>query len=149
MNCKHGRQLSAFYDGELSPPERSALEAHLAGCPQCRAELERLRALSNLIAGQSELRLPEGLVQRLHERIDAAGQVVVVRLAERLMAVAAAVLVASALWLWQAGNSEATARIEPWETALIARSLPASPEATEEDILAGWIVADLSEGEGN
>lgn len=35
-------RLSDYLDGELSPGEHSALEAHAAGCPDCRAALADL-----------------------------------------------------------------------------------------------------------
>lgn len=38
-------RLSDYHDGELAPPERVELEAHLVQCADCRAELEELRAL--------------------------------------------------------------------------------------------------------
>jgi hypothetical protein len=37
--------LHAYLDGELPAPERTALEAHLAGCATCRAALSEERAL--------------------------------------------------------------------------------------------------------
>ena len=36
-------RLSEYLDGELAAGERSALEAHLGTCPECRATLEDLR----------------------------------------------------------------------------------------------------------
>lgn len=38
-------RLQAFLDGELSPGEVAAVEAHLAGCARCGEELEAWRAL--------------------------------------------------------------------------------------------------------
>ena len=38
-------RLSEYLDGELSHAERTALEAHLADCPDCRTVLEELRAV--------------------------------------------------------------------------------------------------------
>src|ERR1700730_4346214 len=37
--------LHAYLDGELPPPERAALEGHLAQCAPCRATLVEERAL--------------------------------------------------------------------------------------------------------
>jgi hypothetical protein len=37
-------QLSAYVDGELDAPERTALEAHLPSCAECRSTLDALRA---------------------------------------------------------------------------------------------------------
>src|SRR5690348_18278932 len=36
-------RLSEYVDGELTPAERTALEAHLAACGACRETLEELR----------------------------------------------------------------------------------------------------------
>lgn len=41
--------LSAYLDGELPQQEKALLEAHLAGCPDCRAVLGQLGAVSGLI----------------------------------------------------------------------------------------------------
>ena len=147
MNCQHSRQLSAYYDGELSPEECQALEAHLAECAPCREELAHLRTLSRLVAGVGEAPLPEGMEQRLHARIDGAGDVVVVRLAERLMAVAAAVLVVSAVWLWQVRGTQAGPVAEAWESTVISQSLPTPQEQVPEDPMLKWIVNDLTQGE--
>ncbi len=44
MDCQHALPLiSAHLDGELTPEERAALEAHLADCADCRAATEELR----------------------------------------------------------------------------------------------------------
>ena len=43
-------QLSAYLDGALSPAERSAVDAHLASCDDCRARLAELRATAHVIA---------------------------------------------------------------------------------------------------
>jgi anti-sigma factor RsiW len=44
--CREWREsLGAHALGQLSDDERAGLEAHLEGCPSCRAELEQLAAL--------------------------------------------------------------------------------------------------------
>lgn len=45
MHPEYTDQLSAYLDGELPPAERTALEAHLDGCAECRAILDDLRAI--------------------------------------------------------------------------------------------------------
>lgn len=45
MSCPSSDALARFADGELPVNEARALEAHLAGCPTCRREHERLRAV--------------------------------------------------------------------------------------------------------
>ena len=41
MNCVQARRLfSAAWDDETTQAERDVLEAHLAGCPKCRAEYD-------------------------------------------------------------------------------------------------------------
>jgi hypothetical protein len=39
-------ELSAYLDGELTPPQRELVEAHLASCPQCQQALAELKALT-------------------------------------------------------------------------------------------------------
>lgn len=47
MGCQEFvEQLSAYVDGELSPPRRDALETHVRGCAECAARLDQLRALA-------------------------------------------------------------------------------------------------------
>jgi anti-sigma factor RsiW len=44
--CRDRREsLGAYALGHLSDEERAGLEAHLEGCPSCRAELEQLAAV--------------------------------------------------------------------------------------------------------
>jgi anti-sigma factor RsiW len=43
--------LSVYHDGELPSPWKEEMESHLGRCPECRAELERYRALSAALSG--------------------------------------------------------------------------------------------------
>ena len=42
--------LLAYLDGELSPADTQAVEAHVARCPSCMATLNELRALATGMA---------------------------------------------------------------------------------------------------
>ncbi len=45
MNCSQaGGQLAALHDGELDGAAATALRAHVADCPHCRAELADSRS---------------------------------------------------------------------------------------------------------
>src|SRR3954464_7322427 len=51
VDCEFRVRLDAYHDGELSPAERSDLQAHLQGCPSCAAELAAIRTISGAFAG--------------------------------------------------------------------------------------------------
>lgn len=53
--------LSAYLDGELRPEEKARLEDHLAGCPDCRAALGQLRAVSGLVKARAMEPVPPAL----------------------------------------------------------------------------------------
>jgi anti-sigma factor RsiW len=60
-----GYRLSALVDGELSADERDRAHAHLAGCEQCRAEANELRALKKQLRGLGDVPPPDALTRRL------------------------------------------------------------------------------------
>ena len=54
MNCEEVRMAAmALADGETPPLSRTAIEEHLAGCADCRRELEELQAFGRLWQAQS------------------------------------------------------------------------------------------------
>jgi anti-sigma factor RsiW len=66
MTCHDVReQLSALLDEALSVAERSALEAHLATCAECRRELEQLRGTVALLGRLGPAHAPAGFVDRV------------------------------------------------------------------------------------
>jgi Putative zinc-finger len=49
-DCRHWKEaLGAYALGHLSNAEKAGLEAHLEGCPSCRAEADSLLAVSRLL----------------------------------------------------------------------------------------------------
>src|SRR5213078_4508119 len=50
VDCEDRVRLDAYHDGELSPAERSDVEAHLRDCPSCAAELLAMRGMSGAFA---------------------------------------------------------------------------------------------------
>jgi hypothetical protein len=68
MTCHDARELySALVDDALDAGERSAVEAHVAGCAECRRELERFRRTVALMQGAGPVRAPAGFVDRVLE----------------------------------------------------------------------------------
>ncbi len=56
---RHPRdEFSAYLDGELIPLRIEAMQAHLASCPSCRAEVEALRELKAVLATLPEITAP-------------------------------------------------------------------------------------------
>ena len=83
MTCEGARDLfSALVDEALSPGERQDLEAHLAGCADCRRELDAFQRTIALVRTVPPVRAPAGFVDRV---LTAASPVPwYVRLARRL-----------------------------------------------------------------
>lgn len=68
----HRDELAAYLLGALEPGEAAALEQHLAGCEQCRAELEWLRpAVQTLPEAVEPTEPPAGLRARIMGEIEA------------------------------------------------------------------------------
>jgi hypothetical protein len=63
--------LGAFALDAVDDDERDLVEAHLAGCPRCRAEVEGHRETAALLAHRGE-RAPEGVWDRISEALDEA-----------------------------------------------------------------------------
>ena len=59
MKCKETRKvLSRYLDQELSSTETSSIEEHLAGCLDCRTELETQQRLWTLLGSVEPVRAP-------------------------------------------------------------------------------------------
>jgi anti-sigma factor RsiW len=61
--------LGAFALDAVDDEERDVIEAHLAGCPRCRAEVEGHRETAALLAHSGE-RAPEGVWDRIATALD-------------------------------------------------------------------------------
>jgi anti-sigma factor RsiW len=76
MNGHLKELLDAYLDGELNASQRRQAQAHLQGCPECRAELERRRALSSTLradpmpaGGKSEQRFVAEVSMRMPRKV--------------------------------------------------------------------------------
>lgn len=69
------RWLDAFVDGELGQHDRRKVEAHVASCPRCRAEVERTRELNAALRTDAAAEEPgnayfDALPGRIEARFD-------------------------------------------------------------------------------
>jgi len=143
--------MSAFYDGQFADEEQRGLQEHVARCAECAAELERLKALSRLLACADVPRLSPGALERIHQAVDTVGEKAVFRTAQALAMAAAVVLAVCAVWLWQAGGApEAYAAAAPdWERAAVAQQAVVAGGLSAEAQFAQWIVEDLGGENGS
>lgn len=92
--------LSAYLDGEAGADQRRRVEAHLAECPACAAELAQLRELSRSISAyQLSDDLAPAELARVHDALDDAAEGPVWRIGGVAGLIAASVLVISGTWL--------------------------------------------------
>jgi anti-sigma factor RsiW len=148
--CPENNRLSAYHDGELDAPARVAVEAHLTQCPACAEELAEMAAMSNLFATAQRPHLSQIAAHRLSNRVRELFSDDVLRIARRLRAIAACVLVVCSIWLLRSSNSnsrqsltEASPSTPPWiDVAVAASAETNSLDATTP--AAAWYVADFS-----
>lgn len=70
MACDLDRdRLSAYHDGQLDARSKADVEAHLAGCGDCRRELEEIRSAARLVQSLGRARAPEWLAERIRQEI--------------------------------------------------------------------------------
>ena len=68
MTCHDAREwLSDLLDDALEAEARAQIDTHLAGCAECRRELEHLRATVSLLRAVERPQAPAGFVDRVLE----------------------------------------------------------------------------------
>jgi len=97
MNCQ-SEQIHAYHDGELSPSDRAAVEAHLSECADCRELLADLRSVAQLVATAPMVEMPPQAMKRMQQAWWTAQDRGVLRVASWLTAAAAAVIFAAVMF---------------------------------------------------
>lgn len=133
--------LDLYVDDALPAAERAPIEAHLADCAACRAEVAALRALHAALATLEPLPMPVDLTPRVLAQV--AAPVAPPRLVEWLLAVQIAAVLALVVWAgpllagaWRAWG-RALPTLERAQAALLWQGLLASMHA-EWQRLAAW-----------
>jgi anti-sigma factor RsiW len=99
--------VTGYVDGALSPADRAEVEAHIAGCPACRAQADAERTVASAVRGLPSPALPHGLAVRVRRRSRKP-----VTLRRRVWVPALAAVLA--MGLWARGSPPFVA----WEVAL-------------------------------
>src|SRR5437764_994392 len=97
--CTYSTMLGAYHDGELPAEDRAKLEAHLAQCPACAAELEQFVRLSDAFSGFEPPRIAPEALRRIANEPPVWVQRGYLHFVESLTAIAAAVLLAASGWM--------------------------------------------------
>jgi len=147
-DCDYTSQIGAYYDGELPPEQRAAVERHLPTCPPCGEELESLRGLSSMF-GTASATVPlsaaglsclhEEVEHWIHERRDRR----LIHIARVLTAMAACLLVGASVWIYGARQAPAAPPARPWEQVAVTLQTEI-PSAGGTDLAMDWVVADAS-----
>jgi anti-sigma factor RsiW len=150
-NCGFDDKIAAYHDGELDASLRASVEMHLAECEACRQQLNQLRAMSGLMAAGQQPRFSQISRYRLHQKVDAAMEQGLLRLAWMMSGIAASVLLLGSVWLLKANDNSAIAQ-EPAEAPpWVSVSLASSRDPVVRDAAspaAQWYLADATGSEG-
>jgi hypothetical protein len=63
------REILNYFDGDLDPVLKGALDDHLAQCARCRSVRDGMRNVIDLYGDKSMFPLPANFYPRLHERL--------------------------------------------------------------------------------
>ena len=156
VDCENRVRLDAYHDGELSPAERSAVEAHLRDCPSCAAELTAIRRVSGAFADTAppepshEQMLELAASVRAAEPSDTRMLLGLFRVTAAAAAVLLALTLAGAVYLSQrtkvaAHEAMVLDQVTTWSRSAAVASDPVSDgrQSEERVLLAQWIADDL------
>jgi len=155
VDCQDRVRLDAYHDGELSPAERTDVEAHLRGCPSCAAELAAMRRTSRAFADTPPRSPSQDQLLQLARSVRAESfDVRMLLRLFRVTAVAATVLLACTLAgvAYLSRQSKAAAHeamvldhVAIWSQSAALATDPVNDERQSEQrlALAQWIADDL------
>jgi anti-sigma factor RsiW len=75
LNCRRmAEDLLRFRDGQLAPAEVEHLREHLHLCPPCASLFSSYEEAVQILERLRPVRMPEGLLERLKDRLQGRGQ---------------------------------------------------------------------------
>lgn len=141
--CQQLPMVHAYHDGQLPARQAAAVERHVEQCPVCAAELAWLGEVRRQMLAAASMSMPRDVMTGLQRRLAREPYRPALRLAWRLTAAAAVVLLACLPRL--AGSHAGVTAAPPaaWEIAALSPGAEFGL-ATEEQVLARWIADDLA-----
>jgi len=140
-------RLSAYFDNELSPLDRAAVEAHLAQCPACSATLADFKALSQKLHQLPPPVLSRALLARLHIAADQTTRRPIERFVGLLSGVAACIAMMGGLLLLRPATAATLSPPDRWEghaVGIIDESLISTGSNPREAAMGEWMLSNLS-----
>ena len=64
------REISDYFDEEITPEVRSQIEHHLCACRPCKVLVDTTQKTLTLVSSCSFLELPQGVSERLLARLE-------------------------------------------------------------------------------
>jgi anti-sigma factor RsiW len=147
MICEGAHDVHAYHDGELSPAEMAAVEAHLRDCRACAALLAELRQIAQLVAAAPMVEMPPQAMKRMQQAWWAAQDRGVLRVASWLTAAAAAVIFGAVILTpgpTQRTEGVSAGSLAVWMQPPAELQEPADEPQDELLIATQWIADDLS-----
>jgi predicted anti-sigma-YlaC factor YlaD len=108
-------ELEAYVDGELGPERSALLEAHLASCQTCQAELARLQAVAAALETWSLVMEPAQFTAQVMARVKPRFRI---RWSDLLVSMVGAGLAVAAILLWRYLAPAGLAYLHPTQTYL-------------------------------
>jgi anti-sigma factor RsiW len=117
-------EIQSYHDGELDPARREAVASHITGCQPCSLMLAELVAMSNIFASAPLPQLSQMSMHRLHNKVEAAMERGLLRIAWVISGVAASILVGGSILLSSMSTMKQTMPAEPTNTVASAVETP-------------------------
>jgi hypothetical protein len=136
MSCQP-ELVTGYVDAALDAPARAEIEAHVAACPGCAAQVEAERELRRRLLGLLHPPLPAELPARVQQRLQARRRVPVFRLLVPLAAMAAVLFI----WARQHTQFVAWEMVRDHEHCFGRERLPATVWAEDRESVMRWFEA--------
>lgn len=134
MSHLSDEQLNLYLDQQLALSERGVVEAHLAACPRCQADLARLRSLFLALDALPAAPLPLDLTEAVLAQLPTPPAPRPARLVRLVLALQVALIL---LLAWG---------LSPLSLPVLPATLPTLPRLDGAALAAGWLAQAQTSG---